>query len=442
MRNFLFKPTDIASLVYFRIAAGLFLAFEQINQFLNEDFWEYITPKMHFSYYFFDWLQPYPAWGMYAVFIITILAGIMVAAGAFYRVSATVLFLGYAHIFLMEKAEYINHAYLYMMIAFFMIFMPAHKAMSVDVKRKPEIKKSVVPAVSLYLLIGMMSIVYFYAGIAKLHTDWWEAGALKQWLPYKGDRPLIGSLLTKEWAPKFMSVSGLFFDLLIVPILLIRKIRPIGLIMAICFHMLNVLTYGLATFPWFSLMMTTLYFSPSWPRKMPIFKKHLPEYEIESYQAPSLKLQNRLTWVVSVFFVVQLLIPFRHYLYPGNVNWTEEGHQFSWRMMLRAKSGSIEFKVFVDGKPRAIYVDPVNESILTWHQYNRLIGDPDLMVQFAHDLKEDYEAKGHTVDKVTAITSLSLNGKPWQTIVPPDLDLSKEERRLGHYPWIIPLKGE
>lgn len=442
MKNLLFKPTDIASLVYFRIAAGLFLAFEQINQFLNGDFWEYTVPKMHFSYYFFQWLQPYPEWAMYLVFIITILAGFMVAAGAFYRVSATVLFLGYAHIFLMEKAEYINHAYLYMMVAFFMIFMPAHKAVSVDVWRKPKLKKSVVPAISLFLLIGMMSIVYFYAGVAKLHTDWWDAGALKQWLPYKGDRPLIGGLLTKEWAPKFMSVSGLFFDLLIVPILLIRKSRPIGLIMAIGFHMLNVLTYGLATFPWFSLMMTTLYFSPSWPRKIPIFKNYLPSLDLSSYKKPNTRLQTTLTWVLSIFFVVQLLLPFRHYLYPGNVNWTEEGHQFSWRMMLRAKSGTITYNVFVDGNPKPLRVYPQNDSIVTRHQYNRLIGDPDLMVQFAHYLKDEYQKNGHTVNKVTALTSLSLNGKPWQRIVPIHLDLSKEKRRLGHYKWIVPLKEE
>ena len=40
------------------------------------------------------------------------------------------------------------------------------------------------------------------------------------------------------------------------------------------------------------------------------------------------------------FFLLQLSVPFRHLLIEGDANWTEEGQDFSWRMMLRAKDAS------------------------------------------------------------------------------------------------------
>ena len=48
---------------------------------------------------------------------------------------------------------------------------------------------------------------------------------------------------------------------------------------------------------------------------------------------------------LAVYVAVQLLVPLRHLLYPGDVAWTEEGHRFSWRMRLREKEQSIELRV-------------------------------------------------------------------------------------------------
>lgn len=45
------------------------------------------------------------------------------------------------------------------------------------------------------------------------------------------------------------------------------------------------------------------------------------------------------------FFAFQLLFPMRHFLYLGNIFWTEQGCRFSWRVMLLEQSGVATFYV-------------------------------------------------------------------------------------------------
>ena len=42
---------------------------------------------------------------------------------------------------------------------------------------------------------------------------------------------------------------------------------------------------------------------------------------------------------------MQILIPFRSLIYPGELFWTEEGYRFSWRVMLMEKAGYASFKI-------------------------------------------------------------------------------------------------
>ena len=49
--------------------------------------------------------------------------------------------------------------------------------------------------------------------------------------------------------------------------------------------------------------------------------------------------------VLVVYFILQVIIPFRYLLYPGKLLWTEEGYRFSWRVMLMEKSGTAFFYV-------------------------------------------------------------------------------------------------
>lgn len=55
----------------------------------------------------------------------------------------------------------------------------------------------------------------------------------------------------------------------------------------------------------------------------------------------STTLQRVTVALLAVFVAIQIGMPLRHHLDPGDVAWTEEGHRYSWRMKLRSKSGNV-----------------------------------------------------------------------------------------------------
>jgi vitamin K-dependent gamma-carboxylase len=417
------RPIDMAILVYFRFFAGLLLAQELINGLTIGKFREYTAPYMSFNYLFFDWVSPWPSWGMAIHYAVTILAGFAVALGYKYRLSTIILFLGYTSLFLMNMSEYINHTYLYCLISFWLIWLPLGK---------DEIR-SKAPAWMLYLVLFHMAIAYFFAGIAKLNSDWVMGKPMDIFLGSRGNHPL-GGIYNHPYSPLFFSWGGILFDLLIVPALLWKRTRVMALISAFIFHISNVLMFGLATFPWFSLVLTTMFFDPSWPRRIPGFERYLLNQKNTETEG-ELKPFPTLLWG---YIILHLLLPLRHHvMYPESPSWSEEGHMFSWRMMLRTKRGEVHFWVEnkKTGKKRYVYA----KGFLTQRQYNSMVGKPDLILQFAHFLRDRYKSKGEEV-AVYASSKISLNGRAPQEIIRPEVDLAQEERSLWPYSWIMNLE--
>ena len=415
------RPIDKAILIYFRIFAGILMAQELINSLIIDKFSEYTSAKFHFTYLFIDWIRPWPYTGMILHYLITILAGYMVAAGVYYRFFAIILFLGQTSLFLMEMSEYINHHYLYCLISFWMIFLPLTND-----------KKSTAPAWCLYVLLFHISLAYFFGGIAKLNPDWLSGSPMDIFLAARTNYPL-GFIYSQTWAPLLFSYGGLLFDLLIVPIMIFPLTRKYGLIMSILFHISNVLMFGLATFPWFSLLMTSMFFDPSWPRKIPKLNQLMPAKKYESVSPVSPLLLTTL----AVYMGAHIFLPLRHYLYPGNTNWTEEGHMFSWRMMLRSKSGDIKFHVQIKNTNQLITVDP--KQYLTARQLSDMSTHPDMILQFSHFLRDQYQNQFKSPVAVFASSRVSLNGRKKTQLIKPGTDLAKVKRTLKPYSWIDPL---
>jgi vitamin K-dependent gamma-carboxylase len=147
---------------------------------------------------------------------------------------------------------------------------------------------------------------------------------------------------------------------------------------------------------------------------------------------------SRLTLaLVALYVLVQLLVPFRHFLYPGNVDWTEEGYHFSWRMMLNEKPAVVQF---LAEKPSGekFAVDP--RAYLSPHQIQRMARDPEMLREFAAFLKRDLAKEGHPDLKIRVIALVSLNGRKPQLLVDPTIDLASQPRSWLHQPWIMPLQ--
>jgi hypothetical protein len=316
-----------------------------------------------------------------------------------------------------------------------MIFLPLNRSFSFDVKRKPEIESSSGPTWAYYLLLFQISVVYFYAGVAKLNFDWLSGSPMDLVIPYKTDTLLIGPLLGHPWAPYGISYVGLIFDLTIVPLMLWQRTRLITFMVAVSFHISNALIFGLATFPWFSIMMTSLFFNPSWPREFLKLKRFIPPYHPEEdYSVPDLFRRKLITYALFTYATIQILLPLRHWLYPGDVHWTEEGHYFSWRMMLRSKTGNISYYVTIPGSDSTIVENPKDH--ITYNQYTDLIGKPEFIVQYAHFLAKKHQQHPEKEIIVRASNKISLNGRLPSELVDTLANLAAEERSLRHYHWI------
>ncbi|MCM2350359.1 MAG: HTTM domain-containing protein [Bacteriovoracaceae bacterium] len=417
----LYRPIDSAIFIYFRFFAGILIAQELINGLFIGKFHEYTAPSFHFSYLFFDWIKPWPYWGMVLHYGLTILGGLGVAFNIQYRISSVVLFLGYTLLFLMEQSEYINHAYLYCLISFWMMILPLDK------------KESTKPAWMLYVILFHMGLAYFFGGIAKLNTDWLSGRPMNIFLGHREHFPL-GFIYSQEWAPLFFSYGGLLFDLLIIPLLIFRPTRLMGMILSLIFHLSNVLMFGLATFPWFSLLLTSMFFDPSWPRKIPFAAQYFPP---PVQATPEVRPRSFVVLALMIYGVLHLSLPLRHWLYPGTVSWTEEGHMFSWRMMLRHKQGILSFSILDKTNHKYFTIDP--REYLTDRQFKDIIGKPDLILQFAHYLRDHYQKKLDGPVSVYASSRVSLNGRVEQEMIKTETDLAQEVRSIMPYKWVLPL---
>ncbi len=265
----LFRQVDISSLIFFRIAFGTVMLWEVFRYLDGSRIYRYwIDPTYHFTYPFFDWVRPWPGDGMFLHFYILGLLSALITVGLLYRLSTALFFLGFSYIFLLERAQYLNHFYLIGLMSFLMIFMPAHRAVSLDAMIRPEIRSATTPFWALSLMVGQIGIVYFFGGIAKINRDWLRGEPMRDWLSSRTDFPVIGSLFTEEWMVYLFSYGGLLVDLLAVPLLLWWRTRTVTFAFLVLFHLTNVRLFSIGIFPWFAIVATTLFFPPDWPRRL------------------------------------------------------------------------------------------------------------------------------------------------------------------------------
>ena len=107
-------------------------------------------------------------------------------------------------------------------------------------------------------------------------------------------------------------------------------------------------------------------------------------------------------------------------------------------MMLRAKSGSISFRV-VDNATNNLIPIKLNEY-LTKKQQRSLRTKPDFIWQFSQRLKKQFKSEGKDVS-IFATCYVSVNGKPSKRFIDPEIDLAKAEwNYFKHNTWILPSK--
>jgi len=428
----LFKQIDNSALIVFRIIFGLLIFLESVGAIFTG--WitkALIEPKFTFTFIGLEWLQPLPGYGMYVYYAVMGVFGLMVMLGYRYRLAIVSFTLMWIVVYLMQKTYYNNHYYFLILLSLMMIFLPAHKQYSLDVRKNPGLKSDKMPRWCAWIIILQVWIVYTFASVAKLYPDWLDGSVVSEFMSRRVDYPVIGGFLQQEWAHFGIIYFGIIFDLLIVPLLLFKKTRRFAFGISIFFHLFNSIVFQVGIFPYLSLAFTLFFFEPETIAR--IFLKKKTVYTENEIVIPQNSKLIRTVFIV--YFLIQIGLPLRHWAIPGDVLLTEEGHRMSWRMMLRTKKGAIQYKV-LNKKTGALYFINPSDS-LTVKQANALATKPDFIWQFAQRIKKNLQEKGEDVS-VFAIGSVSTNNKPYVTLINPDADLASEKWQFfWHNSWLI-----
>ncbi len=432
-----------SSLAIFRIGFGLSMIWEMLY-LLRIDFVDIflLNPEVQFYYEFAPFLKPLPKFFMVALIIGLLVASILITLGKHYLKATLFFFIGFTYIFLLDKAYYNNHLYLVCLLSFLMIFIPADHKLSI--KKTEPTEKNPVRYWHLLLLKLQLVIVYFFGGIAKLNSDWLFAQQpARIFLRNKAEHSFLGSFLTSDFMVYFVTYGGLFFDICIGLVLFSPKFRKIGVAAAIFFNITNAWLFDdINIFPYLMMVALVVFLDPHQVAKYvsrKLFNK--PTYEIASKKEDSV-LTKTLIFGFAAYFFLQLALPLRHNLFPGNVEWTAHGQRFAWRMKIQARLlDTLEFKVW-DIKNKIIYPTDFRSYNMNKDQITLLGYDPKAAFQFAEFLKE-HSLTNKKMDTVQIKSKLkvSLNGRPAQYIFDSTIDItSLNLNPFDTEHWVAPLE--
>jgi vitamin K-dependent gamma-carboxylase len=373
-------------LVLFRIAFGSVLVVLVARYFLHG--WidaQFHAPRTLFPWPGFEGVRPWPRPWMHVHFAALGLLAAGLAAGLFTRACAALFCAGFTYVHLIDRTTYLNHYYLVSLMTCLLAFLPLGKAGSLDVHwglvRGVRSFPAWVPAI----LRFQVGAVYVFAGIAKLQGDWLlRAQPLRLWLSTSA-----GGLLAEPWVAFAMSWAGAAFDLALPALLLVRRTRPAAFALAVVFHAATALLFPIGLFPW--IMLACLL----------VFREAAPVVDVPPARRPRF-----VGALLATYALVQVVVPLRHWMWPGDVLWTEEGFRFSWRVMIAEKTAHARYRwVHADGRRSEVDV----AAYLTPWQAHVVPAQPDLLRRFLALLREEARGRG---EEVEAEVEVSLNGRP------------------------------
>jgi vitamin K-dependent gamma-carboxylase len=438
------RPADIAWLGALRVLFGLtmcvsmlrYIAYDWIDAF-------FVTPRFHFKYFGFGWLEPLPRLGMHAVFWALALLALLIALGLWFRAAAWLFALGFAYLQLVDVTTYLNHYYLATLLSVLFAVSPADRWFSLRTWRAPDQALDRIPKLYQLLFRFQVGVVYTFAGLAKAHADWLgHAQPLRIWLSAQTDLPVLGPLFRLDGTALAFSWAGFLFDTFIIWFLLWPRLRLWAYAAVILFHAMTRTLFPIGMFSAIMVVAALVFFPASWPRT---FGRWLPARVRALHSTPSgASSFHRVPFWAGVMFAVycliQLAMPLRFLAYGGNVRWHEQGMRFSWRVMVREKNGSVTFQVTQKETGRRFYVSP--HAYLTRLQEREMSSQPDLVLQLAHHIRDDYARKGMGPVEVRVDAVASLNGRRRRPLIDPRVDLASVEDGLAKAFWILPAPTE
>ena len=381
------RAVSAESLAFFRIAVGLVMLLEAVSLFLPSEssggrshldvYYAGSEVTFHLPYAGFGWLPLLPSPWIQGVGVLLGLGAIGMGLGFRYRASALLTFLAWGYLYVVESTRtyWMSYYYLELLVLFLMPFLPAAARFSLDASKTVRAGTVLIPFWPLWLLRAQLVITYFYAGVAKLNTDWmvdgypvriflekpWVTARLKFLLPYDW-AGMIERWVHSSALALGVSWIGAVFDLSIGLLLLVRRTRFLAIVLMGIFHGINhfILFNDIVWFPLLGLTTALIFLEPDWPSR--VFRwlcnPRIPTPDWPwlwgglvavpgvgaalGWNGRSSVLVGQLAkpftlkaWTVGgvvVWTVFQGLFPIRHALIPGDVRVTFEGLEWSWRL--------------------------------------------------------------------------------------------------------------
>lgn len=431
------RPVAAESVAAFRIGFGVVAVLGSIR-FLARGWVDslYLAPQHHLSYTGFDWVQPLPAPFMHLHMVLLAVFGAGIALGYRHRLCAALFVVGFTYTELIDAVLYLNHYWFVTLAGILLAILPVHHRWSLDTRAGRVGARGTVSAAVVWALRAQLGLVYAFAGLAKLNADWLlKAQPLRLWLADRTHVPFVGPLLDEPVVAYLASWGGAFFDCTIVAWLLWRRSRPWAYAALVGFHLITGAMFQIGVFPWVMIVSALVFFDPDWPLKV-LGVVHQRSVVRSVAPGSAARITRPAAVLLVVFALFQVLLPLRHYAYPGNVRWTEEGYYWSWRVMLTEKTGYVEYRVTDTSTGHTWLTGP--ELVLADWQTVQANVRPDLIHATARLIADHFREEGFADLEVRAEAWVSMNGGPAQRIVDPTVDLLSQPRSLVPVSWILP----
>lgn len=410
--------------------------------------------------------------GLVAVVAVVGCAGLAIVLGVAPRVAAAVFLVAFGYLELLDRTTYLNHYWAMTLLAMLLIVLPSDGTWALRVGRRagPPARvagrallpvtrqRAGVPAWTVWLLRTQVAVVYIGAGLAKLDADWLLRGQpLGMWFASRADLPVLGPSLVLPGAGLVASWAGLAFDLSIVAWLWWRPTRAPAFVAVVAFHAGTwVLFPAIGVFPLLMVGLATVWLPPDWPAAVARRLRRGAAWSPTPTGAsswsptaatakgtakgtpvrPAVAVRPVVAVLASVWMLVQLVVPFRHAVIPGDVRWTEEGGRFAWRVMAEEKVGWATFTL--TDPTTAVSERVAITDVLTANQAHVAATRPDVLHQVATTLAERRAAATGIRPRVRVDARVSWNGRPNAPLIDPKVDLAAQPWRHGrHQPWIL-----
>tara|TARA_B100001250_G_scaffold386445_1_gene382988 strand:+ start:245 stop:1315 length:1071 start_codon:yes stop_codon:yes gene_type:complete len=341
------------------------------------------------------------------------------------RISTFIFFLCFTYFWLLDKGYFNNHYYFISLMCLLLSI----------VEKQPSFFQNIhIPRISLFSLQAMVFIVYFIAGINKLNTYWLiDFQPMKHILELKAEIT-NNPVFKKETIIMLACYFGLLFDLFIGFLLFWKKSRAFAFILALTFHLSNHYLFSdvgeIGVFPFIMIASLILFINPQSLNQI---------LKLDKKQKRIFNTYPLIRNFIFSFLIIQLLLPFRHLLFQGYVDYNGIGQRFAWRMKIMYKESDINYFIInkITQEKYSVNIKPM----LTHRQYNNLKYFPDLIVPLAKKIKKEANEKFDIKNaKITCEYKIRFMGGAEQLLFSPELDLTKIKPNTLSNKWLWPLK--